>query len=242
MGTVLLPVLAIGAGLLSFSSPCCLPLIPSYLSYVTAIPVTGLDRQTARRVTARAALGFVAGFTVIFTVLGVSFALIGAALLRRLPLIVEVSGVAIIAMGLASIGVLRIPVLARERRFDLARVPPGPGGAVLLGIAFAFGWTPCIGPVLATILATAAASQSVAWGGVLLVCYSVGLGVPFVALGLWFYRARRSLRWLQRHGRGVERISGTILVGVGVLFVTGEWRRLFVPLQHFFSRWGWPPV
>ncbi len=237
-----MPVLALGAGLISFSSPCCLPLIPSYISYVTAIPVSDLDNQTGRAVTTRAALGFVAGFTVIFTALGVSFAVVGAALLRRLPVIVEVSGAGIIVMGLASIGVLRIPALASERRIDLARVPPGPRGAVLLGMAFAFGWTPCIGPVLATILATAAASQSAPWGAVLLVCYSLGLGIPFVALALWFHRARRSLGWLHRHGRRIETLSGVLLVGVGVLFVTGEWRRLFVPLQHFFSRWGWPPV
>lgn len=125
---------------------------------------------------------------------------------------------------------------------DLARLPSGPGGAVVLGMAFAFGWTPCVGPVLATVLAAAAATQTAAWGALLLVCYSLGLGVPFVALALWFGRARRSLAWLRRHGRRIEVVSGALLVAVGVLFVTGEWRRLFIPLQHAFARFGWPPV
>lgn len=242
MGTVLLPLLAALAGIISFTSPCCLPLIPGYLSFVSAIPVSGLDQRQARRVTLRAALGFVAGFTLVFAALGVSFALVGAVLARRVPLLITVSGILIVAMGLTTMGVLRIPFLARERRMDLARLPSGPGGAAVLGMAFAFGWTPCVGPVLATVLAAAAATQTAVWGALLLVCYSLGLGVPFVALALWFGRARRSLAWLRRHGRRIEVVSGALLVAVGVLFVTGEWRRLFIPLQHAFARFGWPPV
>lgn len=142
MGTVLLPVFAMVAGIVSFSSPCCLPLIPGYLSYVSAIPVSGLDQRKVRAVTLRAALGFVAGFTAVFTTLGVSFALVGSALLGRVPLIITISGVVIVVMGLTTMGVVRIPLLARERRVDLARLPSGPGGAALLGMAFAFGWTP----------------------------------------------------------------------------------------------------
>lgn len=95
---------------------------------------------------------------------------------------------------------------------------------------------------MAAVLAAAAATQTVAWGALLLVCYSLGLGVPFVAVALWFGRARRSLAWFRRHGRRIEVMSGALLVAVGVLFVTGEWRLLFLPLQHAFARFGWPPV
>ncbi|HEX2063734.1 MAG TPA: cytochrome c biogenesis protein CcdA [Acidimicrobiales bacterium] len=242
MSELLLPFLAVLAGVLSFSSPCCLPLIPGYLSYVSAIPVSELGRVEARRVTLRAALLFVAGFTVVFTLLGVSFAFAGAVLLRQLPLIVRMAGGVIIVMGLAMMGLLRIPFLYRERRFDMSRIPQGPGGAFALGMAFAFGWVPCIGPILATILATAAAAQTAAWGAVLLVLYSLGLGVPFVALALGFQRARGSLEWLRRHGRGIEVAGGALLVGIGVLFVSGAWRTFFIPLQRYFARWGWPPI
>lgn len=242
MTVLLLPFIAVAAGVVSFTSPCCLPLIPSYLSYVSALPVAELGERQARRVALRASLLFVAGFTSVFTALGVSFAFVGSALLRQVPLIVRVSGLAIIVMGLAMIGVLRIPLLYRERRFDMAKLPSGPRGAFLIGVAFAFGWTPCIGPVLATILATAAASQTAAWGGVLLVLYSLGLGLPFIALAIGFQHAKGSLRWLQRNGRRIEVLGGVLLVGVGVLFASGEWRAIFIPLQRQFARLGWPPV
>lgn len=228
--------------MVSFSSPCCLPLIPGYLSYVSALPVSELGRRDARTMTVRAALLFVAGFTVVFTLLGVSLAFAGAVLLRKLPIIVRISGVAIVVMGLAMMGILRIPVLNRERRFDLSRVSAGPRGAFLLGAAFAFGWTPCVGPVLATILTTATAAGTAAWGGVLLALYSLGLGLPFIALALGFQRARGSLDWLRRHGRGVERVGGAMMVAVGILFISGAWRTFFVPLQRTFARLGWPPI
>ncbi|MEO7836806.1 MAG: cytochrome c biogenesis protein CcdA [Acidimicrobiales bacterium] len=242
MRALLLPVLAVLAGVVSFSSPCCLPLIPGYLSYVSALPVSELGRREARAVTFRASLLFVAGFTLVFSLLGVSLALVGSALLQRLPLIVRVSGVGIIVMGLAMMGLLRIPLLTRERRFDLARVPTGPRGAFFLGSAFEFGWTPCIGPILATILTAAAATGTAAWGAVLLVFYSLGLGLPFIALGLGFQRARGSLAWLRRHARGIEVAGGAMLVAVGVLFVTGAWRSFFIPLQRTFAKLGWPPI
>jgi len=109
-------------------------------------------------------------------------------------------------------------------------------------MAFAFGWTPCIGPVLATILAAAAASRTAAWGALLLVCYSAGLGLPFIGLALGFQRAKGSLAWLRRNGRRIEQGGGVLLVGVGVLFVSGAWRSVFIPLQREFSKLGWPPV
>ncbi len=238
----LLPPLAVLAGAISFTSPCCLPLIPGYLSYISGLPISELGQREARALTLRAALLFVAGFTVVFTARGVSFALVGSALLRNVPVIVKVAGVVIILMGLAMMGLLRIPLLYRERRVDLGRIPSGPRAAFLLGMAFAFGWAPCIGPVLAMILTSAAATQTAAWGGVLLIFYSLGLGIPFVALALGFQRARGSLEWLKRHGRRIEILGGALLVGVGVLFVSGAWRSFFLPLQRYFARFGWPPI
>src|SRR5260370_38105044 len=161
MTALTLPLAAIAAGMISFSSPCCLPLVPSYLSYVSALPVSHLGEREARATTLRAALLFVAGFSVAFTALGISFALVGSLLLERVPIILRLAGVGIIVLGLTMIGVLRIPMIGRERRADLARLPSGPAGAFPLGLAFAFGWVPCIGPVLATILATASATQTV---------------------------------------------------------------------------------
>ena len=139
-------------------------------------------------------------------------------------------------------GVLRIPVLARERRLDLARVPRGPAWSIPMGMAFAAGWAPCVGPVLATILATASVTGTAWWGGTLLALYSLGLGLPFIGLALGFDRAQGSLGWLRRHAHIVERVGGVLLVGVGLLFVTGRWQPLFRPMQRWFAELGWPPV
>ncbi len=242
MPALALPLLAVAAGVVSFSSPCCLPLLPGYVSYISALPTASLGVREARMVTLRASLAFVAGFTLVFSVLGVLSALFGSFVVGALPTIVRIMGVGIIVLGLAMAGLLRIPFLMRERRMDLARLPRGPGGAFGVGVAFAAGWTPCIGPVLATILAAAAATKTVAWGALLLVLYSLGLGLPFIGLALGIGRARRSLDWLRRHGRHVEVVGGLLLVGVGVLFVTGSWEAWFRPLQRIFARYGWPPI
>ena len=242
MSGLLLPFAAVVAGLLSFSSPCCLPLVPGYLAYVSALPVSGVDEAAARTVTTRAALMFVGGFTLIFTVLGLGASSVGSVLLRNQDQVTRFFGVVIVVLGLVTVGVLRVPVLMRERRVDLARVPRGPVWAFPLGMAFAVGWTPCIGPVLATVLATAAVSGSAIWGGVLLLLYSVGLGIPFVVLARGYRRASSSVRFLTRHGRAVERVGGLMLVGVGVLFTSGTWQSLFLPMQRWFAQSGWPPI
>jgi len=234
---LLLPFVAVVAGAISFSSPCSLPLVPGYLSYVAALPVSELGERQARNVTLRASLLFVAGFTTVFTVLGVSAGLTGSVLLRNKPAIIRGFGVVIIVMGLVTAGLLRVPALQRERRIDLARVPKGPAWAFPMGMAFAAGWVPCIGPVLATILATASAGGTALWGAALLMLYSLGLGIPFVLLGLGFNRAQRSMAWLRRNGRWIELGGGLLLVGVGVLFVTGQWQPLFRPLQRWFANW-----
>lgn len=243
MSGALLPFTAVVAGLISFSSPCCLPLLPGYLSYISALPVAELGEREARQTTLRAAVLFVAGFTTVFTVLGIGASALGSVLVRNQDTMTAWFGVIIVILGLSTMGVLRVPLLQRERRLDLAQIPRGPAWAFPMGMGFAAGWAPCIGPVLATILATASVSGgSAIWGGVLLVLYSAGLGIPFVALALGFRRASGSLVWLRRHGRAVERAGGLLLVGVGVLFFTGRWQELFRPLQRWFVEVGWPPI
>lgn len=237
-----LPLVSLGAGVISFSSPCCVPLVPGYLSYVSALPISDLGERDARTLTLRASLLFVAGFTVAFTALGASVGLVGAALLQQMPTIVRFAGIGIVLMGLATLGLVRLPFLHRERRLDLARVSPGLTGAFTLGLAFAIGWVPCIGPVLATLFTLAGSTSSVSWGALLLAIYSIGLGIPFVLVGLFFTRSRTSLSWLTRHGRRIEQIGGVLLIVIGILFVTGRWQSLFAPLQRTFAQWGWPPV
>jgi cytochrome c-type biogenesis protein len=209
---------------------------------MTALPVSEVGSSKARAVTLRAALLFVVGFTLVFTALGASSALVGNLLLRNLPVIIRVAGIGIIVMGLAMLGVLRIPMLSSERRLNPARIPRGPKYALPMGMAFAVGWVPCIGPILATILTAAAATQTVAWGAFLLALYSLGLGVPFVLMAVGLQRWRGSFDWLRRNARRIEHAGGAILVGVGILFVIGAWQQLFIPLQRMVARFGWPPI
>jgi cytochrome c-type biogenesis protein len=185
---------------------------------------------------------FVMGFATTFTLMGAAASELGTLILRNRLVLGRVAGVFVIVMGLATTGLLRVPFLYRERRFDLARIRPGPAGAVPLGMAFAIGWTPCIGPVLAGIL-TAAATVEGAWrGAALLFVYSLGLGLPFLLLALGVTRTGRLFRWLRRHGRAIEVAGGSVLVLMGVLMITGRWIQLFAPLLRLFSRSGWPPV
>lgn len=231
--------LAFLAGILSISSPCCLPLMPGYLSYIAGVATGhGTDR---RRVVGASAL-FVGGFAVIFTGLGAAASLLGSFLLGALPLFLKIAGGFVILMGLAMLGVLKLPFLYREKRIDMRRIRSGPAGAFPLGMAFAFGWTPCIGPVLASILTAAAATQSAARGAGLLLIYSLGMGVPFMLMALAYTKEGRTADFFKRHGRLIERVGGGLLITMGVLLITGQWTRLFVPLLRLFSRTGWPPI
>ncbi len=237
-----LPLFAVVAGLISFTSPCALPLVPSYLSYVSGLPISDLSDQGARRVVVMSTGAFVGGFTLVFTALGASSTLFGTFLIHHLPVILKISGVVIVILGLAMTGLIRIPSLARERRMNLSRIVRGPRGAFPLGMAFAFGWTPCIGPILASILAVASTSHTALEGASLLAMYSMGLGVPFLILAVGVGRAKRSFTFLKRHGRSIEIAGGLLLVLVGILFISGVWKTLFIPLQVRFARFGWPPI
>jgi len=234
--------LAFVAGLLAFTSPCCLPLMPGYVSYVSGVAGDAGGSVAVRTRVVWSALLFVSGFASVFTLLGAGASAAGSFLLRNRIFFTRLAGVFVIIMGLVAIGVLRTSLLYRERRVDLRRIRTGPAGAIPLGMAFAIGWTPCIGPVLAGILTAAASVQSAMRGALLLFTFSVGMGIPFVLLALGYSRSLRVFEWLRRHGRAVERAGGLVLVAIGVLMVTGTWIRMFSPLVRLFARGGWPPI
>ena len=222
-------VVAFLAGLLSFLSPCVLPLVPSYIGFLTGMTLGEVGDR--RRVALLHALLFVAGFSLIFMLLGASATALGRALNYYQVWLQRVGGALIILFGLLCLGVFKAGILTQERRLHLERKPVGYLGSVLVGMAFAAGWTPCIGPVLGGILGLAATSTDVSRGMVLLGVYSAGLAVPFLIAAValesfleWFQRFRRYLPW-------VMRVSGVLLIVVGVLLVTGEFTRLAGWLQ-----------
>lgn len=211
------------AGLASFLSPCVLPLVPGYLSYMSGMSVGTAGDATALKTT-RVALLFVLGFSVVFVAFGATATLLGSFLLENKDLLARVGGVFIIFMGLVFMGVVKIPMLYREARFH-PRPGAGMWGSFVLGSAFAFGWTPCIGATLGAVLTMAAGrgtSGGPAEGAVLLAVYSLGLGVPFVLAALGVSRLTTALGWLRRHMRTVNLASGALLVLVGLLFVTNR--------------------
>ncbi|MEO6057970.1 MAG: cytochrome c biogenesis protein CcdA [Gemmatimonadales bacterium] len=222
---------AFGAGLLSFLSPCVLPLVPSYIGFLTGM---SLPEMSGRR---RAALGhallFVLGFSLVFVVLGASATALGRALNYYQLWLQRIGGVLIIGFGLVCLGVIKVGFLTQERRLQVERKPVGYLGSALVGMAFGAGWTPCIGPVLGAILGLAATSQDLSRGMLLLGAYSAGLAVPFLLAAValdsfleWFQRFRQYLPW-------VMRVSGILLIFVGILMVTGEFTRLAGWLQQF---------
>lgn len=210
--------IAFAAGVLGFLSPCIVPLIPGYLSFVSGLSLYEMTPE-ARRAHLWQVLSstvvFVLGFTTIFTALGASATWLGGVILTNRVLLSRIGGVVIIVLGLGVLGVLKIPALSRERRFNLARRPGGVLGAFPVGMAFGFAWTPCVGPVLAAILTLAATTQRTADGALLLLVYSLGLGLPFLITAALVSTALNALEWVKRHGRAIETFSGAFLVVMG---------------------------
>ena len=223
---IALPI-AFAAGLLAFLSPCVLPLAPGYISYITGL--TGAEISEGRK--GRVLLGsilFVLGFSVVFVSYGALFGGAGALLLQYADWINRVLGVLVIVMGLAFMGL--IPGLQREYRIH--HVPRwGVAGAPILGVAFGIGWTPCIGPTLAAVQTLAFSEASAARGALLSLVYSIGLGVPFILLGLLFTRTARALKFLRTHTLVIMRVGGAMMVIVGVLLVTGAWTEFTIWLR-----------
>jgi cytochrome c-type biogenesis protein len=215
---------AVIAGLASFLSPCVLPLVPPYLVYLTGTSIEHLAEGEAeprvRKETVGAALLFVLGFATIFVALGASASAIGALLLAWSGPLAVVAGIVIILMGLHFLGLTRIDLLMREKRLGMPK-PVGLWGAYVMGLAFAFGWTPCIGPILAAILAVAASEKSVVQGAGLLAVYSLGLGIPFVIAALAVEPFAAFLARFKRHLGVVEKAMGSLLVLTGIAFLTG---------------------
>lgn len=229
------PALAAAAGVVSFASPCVFPLVPGYLSFVTG--VEGSEARGARRLIP--ILLFIAGFSSVFVLLG---AFTGAAQgVLRSPLGVKVSGAMIAVFGLFLVlYALRrgAPALFGEARPLLPRVPPGPAWAFPLGVAFGAGWTPCVGPVLAGVLALAASQGDAARASFLLLCYSLGLGIPFLLVGLGVGRLLGALRVVRRHYAWFAGTAGVAMVVIGVLVATDLWTRLLSPILREVSRFS----
>ena len=211
-------LIAFSAGLLSFLSPCVLPLIPSYVTFITGLSLD--DVQNARRTALVHGTLFVLGFTLIFLAMGAGATMLGQALLRHRDWISRIGGVIIIIFGLYLLGVLNIGFLSRERRFHVADKPVGYLGTVVVGIAFGAGWTPCLGPILGSILVYTSSQADLARGMWLLLAYSLGLAVPFLLSAIaierfsaFFQRMRKQMVW-------VSRVSGVVLIVIGALLVT----------------------
>ena len=213
---------AFGAGVLSFLSPCVLPIVPGYLGFITGMSLDELRGGTSRKAVLVPALFFVTGFTLIFVLLGASATLIGAVLNVYQDWIARIGGILIIVFGLHLLGVFRIAPLLRERRLQLANSPRGYAGAAVAGAAFGAGWTPCLGPVLGGILMLAATRGSVGDGVGLLFVYSAGLAIPFLAAALLLDHFLGGVRKIGPWFPWVSRLSGALLIAVGVLMFTGS--------------------
>jgi cytochrome c-type biogenesis protein len=215
---------ALIAGLVSFLSPCVLPLVPPYLVYLTGATIEHVandeSNSSSKRAVMVSALLFVLGFSTVFVALGASASLIGGLLRTWSEQLSIIAGIAIIIMGLHFLGLTRIGLLMREGRLTIPR-PVGLWGAYVMGLAFAFGWTPCIGPILAAILSIAAAEATVAKGAGLLAVYSAGLGIPFLVAAFMLEQFSSLFMRMKRHLGTVERAMGVLMVVTGIAFLTG---------------------
>lgn len=215
-------LIALAAGGLSFLSPCVLPIVPPYLAYMGGISMNDLAEQgRASRKAILPALFFVLGLSTVFMMLGFTASTMGNFLLRNDVLFAQIAGVVVIVFGLHFLGVFRIPILDREARLDAGERGGSAVGAYVLGLAFAFGWTPCIGPVLGMILSMAATEADVARGTALLGVYALGLGLPFLLAAMFVQRSMAIMTRLKRHMKAIERTMGALLLLVGLAMITG---------------------
>jgi len=215
---------AVLAGLISFLSPCVLPLVPPYLVYLTGATIEHVANdegvQASRRAVMTSALVFVLGFSTVFVALGASASLVGGLIRAWSAQLSVIAGIAIILMGLHFLGLTRIGFLMREGRLPIPK-PVGLWGAYVMGLAFAFGWTPCIGPILAAILSVAAAEATVAKGAGLLAVYSAGLGIPFLVAAFMVEQFSSAFARMKAHLATVERVMGALMILTGIAFLTG---------------------
>ncbi|NRB01115.1 MAG: cytochrome c biogenesis protein CcdA [Rhodobacteraceae bacterium] len=216
-------MIAAAAGVLSFLSPCVLPIVPPYLAYMGGISVNDMEQDAAaRRKVTLSAVFFVLGLSTVFLLLGFTASAFGRFFLQNQTLFVSAAGVVIMIFGAHFIGVYRIGFLDRDMRVDAGDRGGSALGAYVLGLAFAFGWTPCIGPILGSILSIAASQADVARGTTLLAAYAVGLGIPFLLVAMFFPRMTGVMNWMKRHMGQIEKIMGLLLWTVGLLMLTGK--------------------
>jgi cytochrome c-type biogenesis protein len=228
---------ALAAGIVSFLSPCVLPLVPGYLSAVTGVSAAELEDADWRRVLGPSLI-FVASFSAIFILLGLTATGLGSFLSDNKPLLTKISGWLIIAMGVLFVASLFVTRLNREWHVDALLSRAGRGGPIIAGAAFAIAWTPCIGPTLGAILSAAAASGSAGRGAFLLAVYSAGLAIPFLATALAFSRMTTAFTVIKRHYQAIVAVGGLILIVMGILIVTGEFKQLNIEAQNWLSNLG----
>ncbi len=224
MDATLLPAMfvALLGGVLSFLSPCVLPIVPPYLAYMSGISMHEMqENRSAARKTFLPALFFVMGLSTVFLLLGFTVSSFGAFFLQNQLLFARISGLVVVGFGLHFLGLFRIPMMQRELRFDAGDRGGSALGAYVLGLAFAFGWTPCIGPQLGAILSLAASEASVQRGTILLGVYAAGLGIPFILVALFVTRSMTLMNKLKRHMGLIEKIMGVLLIIVGIALITG---------------------
>ncbi len=228
---------ALAAGVVSFLSPCVLPLVPGYLSAVTGVSAAELDDAGWRRVLGPSLL-FVASFSAIFILLGLTATGLGSTLQNHRELLTKISGALIVAMGILFVASLVVTRLNREWHVDALLERAGRGGPIVAGAAFAIAWTPCIGPTLSAILATASLSDSAARGALLLAVYSAGLAIPFLLTALAFSRMTTAFAVVKRHYQAIVAVGGVILIAMGILIWNGELFRLNIEAQNWLESLG----
>ncbi len=219
-------LVALLAGLISFASPCVLPIVPPYLAYMGGVSVAEMTENKGKNPAVIPALFFVLGLSTVFLLLGFTASLFGTFFLTYQTAFLRISGLVIIVLGLHFLKVVNIPFLNREARLDAGDRGGSAFGAYVLGLAFAFGWTPCIGPILGTILSLAASEGDVARGTLLLAVYAGGLGIPFLLAAVFITRAMSVMNRLKRHMGVIEKSSGALLVIVGLMMITGAFTSL----------------
>ncbi len=228
---------ALLAGMLSFLSPCVLPIVPPYLAYMGGVSVTEMgESKDARRRVFLASVFFVLGLSTIFMLLGFASSAAGRFFLQAKEWFTIGAGVVVMIFGAHFVGVFRLPFLDRELRVAAPEKGGSAFGAYLLGLAFAFGWTPCLGPILGAILSLAASEADVMRGTALLAVYAAGLGLPFVIVALFFTRLKGFMRWMTRHLDRIERISGLFLWTIGLMLVTGQFTAFSLWLLEQFPK------
>ena len=218
-------LVAFTAGLISFLSPCILPMIPSYLAFITGISLEELSQdknlKKVRKSVIANSLFFILGFSILFIAMGASATFIGKFLAKNIRWFEIIGGSLVVILGLHFAGLFKLKFLEREKKIHLEKKPLGYVGTVLVGMAFGAGWTPCVGPILGSILTMAAATQNVAKGVILLISYSIGLGIPFLLTGLLIHKFFEYFKTIRKYFRVITLVGGILLVIIGLLLITG---------------------